>query len=129
MHKRIIIAEGLEAKYNNWHFSPAVESGGFVFVAGCTGAKLDGSISSNLEEQMAQAFSTVEMSLSAVGLSFLDVVEMTTYHVGLRSHVKQFMLVKDQFIVEPYPAWTAVGVSELVVDGAVIEIKVTAKQR
>jgi len=34
--------------------------------------------------------------------------------------------VKDGFCKEPYPAWTAVGVSELAF-GALVEIKVTAR--
>lgn len=67
------------------------------------------------------------MSLVEADLTFSDVVEMITYHVGLKGHFRDFVLIKDEFIKEPYPAWTAIGVSELAADGAVIEIKVTAK--
>ena len=67
------------------------------------------------------------MSLIEAGLTFSDIVEMTTYHIGLEKHFQDFILIKDEFIGEPYPAWTAVGVSELAEDDAVIEIKVTVK--
>lgn len=126
MDKKTIIPEDIRGKYDNWHFSPAIESGGFLFVSGCTGTKLDGTISENPEDQFYQAFETVKKSLVQAGLTFSHVVEMITYHVGLRSHLDKFKKVKDEYIVEPYPAWTAVGVSELAVEGAIIEIKVTA---
>jgi enamine deaminase RidA (YjgF/YER057c/UK114 family) len=122
-----IIPSAVKAKYDRWHFSPAVESGGFLFVSGCTGMRPDGTSSEDVRDQFRQAFKTVEMSLTEAGLTFSDVVEMTTYHVGLKGHFEDFAAVKDEFIAEPYPAWTAIGVSELAADGAVIEIKVTAK--
>lgn len=122
-----VIPSALRAKYDKWHFSPAVESGGFLFVSGCTGTRPDGTNSEKAGEQFTQAFRTVEMSLAEAGLSFSDVVEIVTYHVGLREHFSDFVMIKDKFIKEPYPAWTAIGVSELAADGAVIEIKVTAK--
>ena len=43
----------------------------------------------------------------------------------LNEHIGVFMQVKDGFMKEPYPAWTAVGVSELGF-GALVEIKVRA---
>ena len=127
MKKKPIIPPGSRDKYDKWHFSPAVESGGFLFVSGCTGTRPDGTISTDVREQFRQAFKTVETSLVAGGLTYSDVVEMTSYHVGLAEHFAEFMLVKDEFIEEPYPAWTAIGVSGLAADGALIEIKVTAK--
>lgn len=127
MKKKSVVPAGMSAKYDKWHFSPAVESGGFLFVSGCTGTRADGTNATDVKEQFRQAFRNVEMALVEAGLSFSDVVEMITYHIGLKDHFYDFMQVKDEFIDEPYPAWTAIGVSELAADGAVIEIKVTAK--
>ena len=127
MKKKSIIPTEQNAKYDKWHFSPAIESGGFLFVSGCTGTKPDGTISTDIKEQFRQAFKNVEMSLIEAGLTFSDIVELTTYHIGLEKHFQDFILIKDEFIGEPYPAWTAVGVSELAADDAEIEIKVTAK--
>ena len=36
------------------------------------------------------------------------------------------MRVKDRYILEPYPAWTAIGVSELIVPGGLMEIRAIA---
>jgi len=129
MDQKSIIPDELRTYYDRWHFSPAMDSGGFIFVSGCTGIRPDGSISNDIEEQFRQAFLTAEKILGEAGLSFLDVIDMTTYHVGLRSGLDTFMKVKDEFIGEPYPSWTAVGVTELAVQGAVIEIRVIAKTK
>ena len=122
-----IVPAEFRAKYDRWHFSPAVESGGFLFVSGCTGATPDGSVSADVREQFKQAFRNVEVALAEAGLSYVDVVEIVSYHVELEEHFKEFLLVKDEFVGEPYPAWTAVGVSSLAADGALVEVKVTAR--
>ena len=67
--------------------------------------------------------------LEAGGASFADITEMTTFHVGLQAHLGAFMTVKDQYIKEPYPAWTAIGISELAIPGGLVEIRVTARLR
>jgi enamine deaminase RidA (YjgF/YER057c/UK114 family) len=36
------------------------------------------------------------------------------------------MKVRDEFISAPWPAWTAIGVSELAVPGARVEVRVVA---
>lgn len=127
MDKKSIVPNGRESWYHDWHYSPAIAAAGFVFVSGCTGARADGSISDNPARQFRQGFENVGQSLEAAGLSFDDVVEMTTYHVGLMTHMDTFCTVKDQFIGEPYAAWTAIGISELAVPGALVEIRVIAR--
>jgi enamine deaminase RidA (YjgF/YER057c/UK114 family) len=67
-------------------------------------------------------------TLRVAGLAFEHVVEMTTCHVGLRSHLNAFIKVKDEFVSEPYPAWTAIGVTELITEGALVEIRAIAKR-
>ena len=65
--------------------------------------------------------------LTKAGVSFADVVDMTTFHVGLQAHLRTFAKVKDRYLKPPYPAWTAIGVSELAVPGGLVEIKVVAR--
>jgi enamine deaminase RidA (YjgF/YER057c/UK114 family) len=67
-------------------------------------------------------------NLLQAGIEVRNVVEITTYHVGLNQHLSAFVKVKDEFIAEPYPAWTAIGVSELITDGALVEIRAIAKR-
>ncbi|MGD9021904.1 MAG: RidA family protein [Lysobacterales bacterium] len=125
--KKAIVPGAYRAKYDKWHFSPAVESGGFLFVSGCTGARPEGVVPGDVTAQFRQAFRNVGKALSEAGLSFADVVEIVSYHVNLEEHFVEFARVKDEFVGEPYPAWTAVGVSALAAHGALVEVKVTAK--
>ncbi|WP_419902223.1 RidA family protein [Kiloniella sp.] len=128
MLKNSIIPKDLQGNYDNWHFSPAVQCEGFIFFSGCTGRRPDGTIADNVEDQARQVFLTIGKSIQEAEITFEHIVEMTTYHVGIQKSLEEFMRVKDEFIKEPYPAWTAIGVSELAVAEAVIEIRVIARQ-
>ena len=61
-------------------------------------------------------------------LTFNHVVELTTYHVGIRKHLTEFAEIKDKYVSAPYPAWTAIGVSELIAEGTIVEIKAVARR-
>lgn len=56
-------------------------------------------------------------------------MEFTTHHIGLQKHMAEFMSVRDEFLSEPWPAWAAIGITELAIPGAHVEIKVTARMR
>ena len=111
-----------------WHFAPVLDTGSFVFLSGVTGVRPDLSISEDPETQFRDAFEFVAMHLDAAGLDFGHVAEMTTYHVGLRKHLKTFVKVKDEFFKASFPAWTAVGVTELISEGSLLEIRVIAQR-
>ena len=112
-----------------WHFSPVLLSGDFAFLSGQTGTHPDGTVSSDPEQQFRDAFRFLKANLAAASLTFDDVVEMTTYHVDLRRHLALFTKVKDEHVKAPYPAWTAIGVSELITAGTLIEIRVIARRK
>jgi len=126
-YKQELYPEGAPAYYHEWGFSPAVESGGFVFISGCTGTMEDGTVPDGIEEQTKQAFAKIAKCLDQAGLGFSAVVEMTTYHVGMGSLLDRFIEAKKSYFTKPYPAWTAIGVTELASEGAIIEIRVIAK--
>jgi enamine deaminase RidA (YjgF/YER057c/UK114 family) len=112
-----------------WHFSPVLVSGGFAFLSGQTGTHPDGSVASDPQQQFRDAFCFLGANLAAAGLGFDDVVEMTTYHIDLRRHLAAFIKSKDKVIKAPYPAWSAIGVSELITEGTLVEIRVIARRR
>ena len=85
-------------------------------------------MSADPETQFRDTFTFVAQNLEAAGLDFAQVVEMTTYHVGLRQHLAAFIKVKDEFVAAPYPAWSAIGVSELITEGTLVEIRVIARR-
>jgi enamine deaminase RidA (YjgF/YER057c/UK114 family) len=125
----VIIPRGSEALYERWHYAPAVRDGDRLWCSGIIGVGADGKASPDPQTQFTRAFELVGLLLAAAGASFADVVEMTTFHVGLQAHLKTFMQVKDAFVHAPYPAWTAIGVTELALPGALVEVKVIARLR
>lgn len=125
--QQVIYPETAEGYYKDWKFSPAIKSNGFVFVSGCTGTLADGTVPDGISAQTRQVFHKIKTSLDECDLLFSDIVEMTSYHIGLSLHLQEFRKIKDEFIVEPFPAWTAIGVSELASPGALVEIRVTAQ--
>ena len=114
---------------DDWHFSPVLDTGDFIFLSGVTGTRTDGSVAEDAETQFRDAFGFLNDYLAVAGLTFDDVVEMTSYHVHLRRHLKAFIKVKDEFVRSPYPAWTAIGVAELITEGTLAEIRVIARRR
>ncbi len=127
--KNPIIPTEFAHYYNEWHFSPGIESNGLVFFSGVTASRQDKEISVNPEEQFHDVFLKLKDYLQAADLSFDDILEMTTYHIDLKKHFIVFSNVKDQYIKKPFPAWTAVGVSELITNNALVEIRVIAKKQ
>ena len=113
--------------YDNFHFSQATKSNGLLFCSGIIGTDEAGQVPGDIKEEFQNAWRSVEHLLSACDIGFGDIVDCTTYHVGLQAHIGKFMAVRDQFLSEPWPAWTAIGVSELAIPGAHVEIKITAK--
>jgi len=51
---------------------------------------------------------------------------MTTYHVGLSSQRELLLTVAQDFLQAPFPAWSAVGMSELWSPKAIYEISCIA---
>ena len=128
MLRKSITPPALRSYYDDWCFSPAIESNGIVFLSGFTGVAADGSLPNDPEGQFVQAFETVRLVLTEAALDFRHVIEMTSYHVGLRDHLALFRQVRERYVTEPYPAWTAIGVAELAVEGALVEVRVTASR-
>ena len=126
--KRVLAPPQFAHFERDWHFSPVLDTGRFVFVSGVTGERADGCIADDPERQIRDAFDILKEHLAAADLGFEDVVDMTTYHVGLREHLSVFMKVKDEHVGKPYPTWTAVGVSQLIGEAAIVEIRVVAQK-
>ena len=117
-----VIPEAARSMYDNFHFAPAVRHGDLILCSGQLGR------GETPEAQFRDAWQAVGATLSEAGAGYEDILEVTTYHVDLHTHMQAFMQVKDEFIKEPYPAWTAIGISTLAFPNALVEIRVTARQ-
>lgn len=129
MPRKVIVPNADRQNYEAFHFAPAVHHGDLVVCSGQLGLGETGRIPEEPAEEFRNAWAAVGRVLEEAGLAFEDVLEYTTFHVGLREHLEAFMSVRDEFIHEPWPAWTAIGVSELAVPGARVEIRVIAGGR
>ncbi len=112
--------------YESTHIPAAVREGDRLRVTGHTGENPDGNFSTDPETQIRQTFRHISATLSEGGASWADVVELTSYHVGLQSQAEFLIDIAGEFLDDPYPAWTAVGVTELFDEGAVVEISCVA---
>ncbi|MEX2298266.1 MAG: RidA family protein [Dongiaceae bacterium] len=126
--KRPIAAPAFAHYPEDWHLSPAIDTGDFVFFSGQTGCRPDNSVSLDPEQQFRDIFGFLSANLAAADLTFDDVVEMTTYHVDLRKHLPTFENVMREHIRAPYPAWTAIGVTEFITEGTLVEIRIIARR-
>lgn len=154
MTRRSIIPAGLRGVYEQWRFAPAVVANGFILVSGIVGTSPGGRSPSDMsdaafagaasatadadaplaaleavkdpEAQFATAFDTLRAILREAGADLSDIVEITSYHVGIAAHMDTFMRVWARYLNEPYPAWTAIGASELIVPGGLVELRAVA---
>ena len=95
-------------------------------LTGHTGETPDGVFSLDFEVQIRQTFRNIALTLAEAGATWSDVVEINSYHVGLLNQAEATLRIAGEFLEDPYPAWTAVGVTELVIAAALIEISCVA---
>lgn len=117
------------AFYEETHVPAAVRVGDSLHLTGHTGEASDGLFPADPEAQIRGTFVNLALTLAEAGASWTDVVSLTTYHVGLRTQSAMLLKVAADFLDVPYPAWTAVGVTELWPPDAVIEISCIAVLR
>ncbi|WP_288377960.1 RidA family protein [uncultured Massilia sp.] len=127
MTKRdVVFPPGRQALYEQNRYSPAVKSGGFLFVSGQVGSREDGSPEPELDAQVRRAFQNLNAVLGAAGCTFDDVVDVTVFIVDPQQHFERIWEVAREYWGEaPYPNATAVGVTWLY--GFQFEIKVVAR--
>jgi len=125
MKKTLINPPGSEGIYQSMQFSQAVRMGNMIWVSGQVGMDEKFQMAEGIEAQTRQAFQNLQKVLEAAGAAVEDVVELVTYHISMKE-MGSFAKVKSEFFKEDYPAWTAVGVNELVIPGLLVEIRATA---
>jgi enamine deaminase RidA (YjgF/YER057c/UK114 family) len=112
--------------YEETRIPAAVRVGDTLRLTGHTGETDDGLFSTEPDGQIRQTFRNIAVTLAEGGATWFDVVELTSYHVGLRGQSDALLEVAAEFLEDPYPAWTAVGVTELFPPDAVVEISCIA---
>ncbi len=112
--------------YDNFHFSQATRVGDMIWVSGQVGVDASMTPGKDVEEQAHLAFQGLRNVLEAAGATLADVIELMTFHTELQGDMQAFAQVKDQYFPDRYPAWTAVGISQLALPGLRLEIRAVA---
>jgi reactive intermediate/imine deaminase len=107
-------------------FSPAILSGGTLYVSGQVGADKQGNYPEKFEDEVKQCLDNINEILKAGGFTFSDAVAVQVYLTDM-DLFQRMNSVYTSVIPEPRPARTTVGVARLV-GKARIEITVTARK-
>jgi len=118
---------GWEGSYHRWHYTPALKVGKTVYISGIPAAE-----GATYEEKVRWMFEQLKAHLAAAGASLEDVVELTSFHVeprdtaAFRAEFARFAAIHHEYFPQAYPAWTAVGTTALLADGAPVELRAVA---
>ncbi len=103
-------------------YSQAIRAGNTIYLAGQVG--LDPAtmqIVEGIEAQIHRVFRNLEAVAAAAGANLDDAVKLTVFLTDL-SHFARLNEIMAQYVKQPYPARSAVGVSQLP-RGALVEIE------
>jgi enamine deaminase RidA (YjgF/YER057c/UK114 family) len=120
--RQVIVPDVWSDFYAETHIPAAVRVGNMVRLTGHTGETADGRFSADPETQIRPVFRNIAVTLAEAGARWSDVVEINSYHVGLLNQADALLQVAADFLEDPYPAWSAVGVTELILPQAQVEI-------
>jgi enamine deaminase RidA (YjgF/YER057c/UK114 family) len=112
--------------YAETNIPAAVWAGDTLRVSSHAGESPDDVFPEDPEEQLRGAFRNIGSTLKAAGATWSDVVEINSFHIGLRGQADFLLRVAAEFLTPPYPAWTPVGVTDLWPPEAVVEIRCVA---
>jgi enamine deaminase RidA (YjgF/YER057c/UK114 family) len=105
-------------------YSPAIlaDAGQLLFISG-QGPE---DVRADMETQIRQTFDRIGILLKEAGATWSNVVIIRSYWVHLLRDLPIFRKVRREYLVEPYPASTAVGTPELAIPGLELEIEAVA---
>jgi 2-iminobutanoate/2-iminopropanoate deaminase len=95
--KRVITGTGVPQSH--LPFSPAIQSGDYVFISGQASVDDEGKIvSGTFEEECRRSFENLKAILEASGLGFKDVVQVRNY-VGKQEFLASFNSIYKEFFL------------------------------
>jgi enamine deaminase RidA (YjgF/YER057c/UK114 family) len=123
----IMASDPGELKFQqDWGYASAVVSGDTVTLSGVVAGVRPGE--TDLRAGYTRAFERIGGILRSAGVSWDDVVDITSFHTDLTTQMPAIVAVKNQYIKPPYPSWTAIQVARLIPDNGITEIKIVARK-
>lgn len=123
----VVMPENPQARkmLEDWGFADAIVAGDTVYLSGVVVGLRQGE--TDLQAAYTRVFDHIGTILARAGVSWDDVVDITSYHTDLTTQMPAIIAVKNRYVKAPFPAWTAIGVSRLIPDRGLTEIKLVAK--
>ncbi len=81
----------------------------------------------DLQAAYTRAFERIGAILRKAGVSWDDIVDLTSFHTDLTTQMPAITTFKNPSVEAPFPAWTAIQVSRRIPDNGITEIKIVAK--
>ena len=137
-HGEVILPnEGSKRNHDQWRFAAVRRVDDTLYISGQIVGRMEGegNDAAAFRLQVRRGLERLKATLEASGASFADVVMINSFHVWKSPHFagtrdEHFAIVEeviDEFMKPPYPAWTAVGTTELLWDRGLIEIQLIAR--
>jgi enamine deaminase RidA (YjgF/YER057c/UK114 family) len=123
----VLLSEDPEERkfQQDWGYADAVVTGDMVYLSGVVAGLRPGE--TDLKLAYERAFARIGKVLERSGASWDDVVDITSFHTDLTTQMPAIVAVKKTYMRDPPPAWTAIGVSRLIPNNGITEIKIIAR--
>ena len=124
---KVLLSEDPEERkfQQDWGYADAIIVSDTVYLSGVVVGLRGGE--TDLQPAYERAFAKIGKILERSGASWDDVVDITSYHTDLTTQMSAIVAVKNKYVKAPPPAWTAIGVSRLIPNSGITEIKMVAK--
>ncbi|HCU37275.1 MAG TPA: reactive intermediate/imine deaminase [Armatimonadetes bacterium] len=129
MKKEVIHADCMPKPMAQYSQSILAEGSRLLFISGIVPFDSEGQLvgPGDLEAQSRRVFENMKAQLAAAGADFSNVVKVTIFIKGSEmGNFATFSKVRGEYLVEPYPAASAIGVECLVSPGMLIEVEAYA---
>ena len=105
-------------------YADAVIAGDTVYLSGVVVGLAEGE--TDMVAAYDRAFRAIGATLARAGVGWADVVDITSFHTDVKAQLDAMATAKARYVKAPFPAWTAIGVSRLLPDRGITEIKIIA---
>ena len=124
----VLLSDNPQARkfQEDWGYADAVVSGDMVYLSGVVAGVAPGE--TDLKLAYDRAFRQMGKILQRSGVSWDDVLDITSFHTDLTTQMPAIVAVKKKYMSGPPPAWTAIQVSRLIPDAGITEIKLVARK-
>lgn len=117
---------GGRAFQEKYGYADAVIAGDSVYLSGVVVGLAPGE--TDMVAAYDRTFRHIGTILARAGVTWADVVDITSFHTDVKTQLDAMATAKNRYIKAPFPGWTAIGVTRLLPDTGITEIKIIARR-